>query len=247
MLSVGGPSTADHPQWHLRSLGFTFGIIAFFTRLLTIIYIFGNSLSECSSMIFIELLWESFDVKEGGPSGTWTHDLRLPCLRSYQLSYRSDQWNWSIRDSLYSLYSSIIQLYSGIHTVIELLDYTYLFWGNAFRTIVGLIAYQLGDQVPLTTRNDISAPSDLHFGIIAFFTRLLTIIYIFGNSLSECSSMIFIEILWESFDVKEGGLSGTWIHDLRLSVPTLLPTELSVRKWNWSIRDSLYSLYSANH
>ena len=56
--------------------------------------------------------------------------------------------------------------------------------------------------------------------------------------------MIFIEFLWERFDFKDGGPSGIWIHDLRLSVPTLLPTELSVGQWNWSVRDSLYSLYS---
>ena len=71
-------------------------------------------------MIFIEILWESFDVKEVESSGTWTLDprLSLPTLLPTELSVR--QWNWSVRDSLYSLYS----LYSGIHTVIELLDYT---------------------------------------------------------------------------------------------------------------------------
>ena len=40
---------------------------------------------------------------------------------------------------------------------------------NAFRTIVGLIAYQLVEQVPLTTRNDISAPSDLTFRHYSLF------------------------------------------------------------------------------
>ena len=48
----------------------------------------------------------------------------------------------------------------------------------------------------------------------------------------------------ESFDVKEGGPSGTWNHEIWFSVPTLLPTELSGRQWNWSIQDSLYNLYS---
>ena len=85
-------------------------------------------------MIFIEILRESFDVKEFGSSGTWTHDLRLSVstLLPTELSVR--QWNWSIRDSLYSLYS----LYSGIHTVIELLDYTYLFWGMLSEPLSGL-------------------------------------------------------------------------------------------------------------
>ena len=116
------------------------------------------------------------------------------CLRSYQLSYRSDNGTEAF-EIVYSLYSSIIQFIQW-NSYSDRVARLYLpVLRNAFRTIVGLIAYQLGDQVPLTTRNDISAPSDLHFGIIAFFTRLLTIIYIFGNSLSECSSMIFIELL----------------------------------------------------
>ena len=168
-------------------------------------------------MIFIELLWESFDVKEGGPSGTWFNDLRLsvPTLLPTEISVR--QWNWSIREGLYSLYS----LYSGIHTVIELLDIYLPVLRNAFRIIVGLLAYQLGGKVPLHSPNLQNYISALQH----FSPDLLTIIYIFGNSLSECCSMIFIELLWEGFDVKESGPSGTWTHDLRLSVPTLLSTE----------------------
>ena len=118
---------------------------------------------------------------------------------------------------------------------------------NAFRKVVGLITHKLVDQVPLTIRNVISAPSELHFGIIAFFKRLLSIIYIFGNNLLVCSNMIFIELLWENLYFKDGGPSGTWIHNLWLSVPTLLTSEISVRQWNWSVRDSLYSLYSGIH
>ena len=88
-------------------------------------------------MIFIEILWESFDVKEAGSSSSLTHDLRLSVstLLPIQLSVR--QWNWNIRDSLYSLYS-IHSLYSGIHTVIDLLDYTYLFWGMLSEPLSGL-------------------------------------------------------------------------------------------------------------
>ena len=72
--------------------------------------------------------------KKVEPSGTWNHDLRLsvPTLLPTEISVR--QWNWSIRDGLYSLYS----LYSGIHTVIELLDYTYLFWGMLLEPLSGL-------------------------------------------------------------------------------------------------------------
>ena len=85
-------------------------------------------------MIFLELLWENFDVKEGGPSGTWIHDLRLslPTLLPTELSVR--QWNLSILDGLYSLYC----IYSGIHTVIQLLDYTYVFCGMLSEPLSGL-------------------------------------------------------------------------------------------------------------
>ena len=85
-------------------------------------------------MICIELLWDSFEVKEGGPSGTCIHDLRLsvPTPLTTELSVR--QRNRSIRNRLYSLYS----LYSEYHTVIDLLDYTYLFWGMLSEKLSGL-------------------------------------------------------------------------------------------------------------
>ena len=51
----------------------------------------------------------------------------FPCLRSYQLSYRSDNGTEAF-EIVYTVYTvQLYSLYSGIHTVIELLDYTYLF------------------------------------------------------------------------------------------------------------------------
>ena len=53
----------------------------------------------------------------------------FPCLRSYQLSCRSDNGTEAL-EIVYTVYK--VQLYSsyrGIHTVIDLLDYTYLFCG----------------------------------------------------------------------------------------------------------------------
>ena len=133
----------DGVSWPLARGYFAYCLSRLSKSLYIYIYNFRNSLSECRSMIWIEPLWASFYVKEGEPSGTWTHDLRLsvPTLLPTELSVR--QWNWSIRDSLYS---SLCSSYSGIHTVIELLDYTYLFLSDAFRTIVGLIACQLGNK-----------------------------------------------------------------------------------------------------
>ena len=51
----------------------------------------------------------------------------IPCLRSYQLIYRSDIETEAF-EIVYTVYT--VQLYSlcsGIHKEIELLDYTYLF------------------------------------------------------------------------------------------------------------------------
>ena len=47
----------------------------------------------------------------------------FPCLRSYQLSYRSDNGTEAVK-IVYTVH--FITVYTGIHTVIELLDYTYL-------------------------------------------------------------------------------------------------------------------------
>ena len=41
-------------------------------------------------MIFIEILWENFDVKEGGTRGTLNHDLRIYVPSHLSMSYRSD-------------------------------------------------------------------------------------------------------------------------------------------------------------
>ena len=103
----------------------------------------------------------------------------FPCLCSYQLSYRCDNRTDAI-EIVYTVYRMFIQWNSYSDRVARL----YLpVSKNSFRTIVRLIAYQFGDQVALTTRKYFSAPSDLHFSFKAFFTRLPTIIYIFGYSL----------------------------------------------------------------
>ena len=51
----------------------------------------------------------------------------LPCLRSYQLSYWYDNGTEAFEID-YTVYKvQLYSLYCGIHTVIDLLDYTYLF------------------------------------------------------------------------------------------------------------------------
>ena len=123
-LSVGWSSSADLPQLHLRSIGITFRYYSLFHPSANNYIYFRIYLIRMQYYDFYRTSVESFDVKEGGPSGTCIHDLRhsVPTLLPTEFSVR--QWNWSIRDRLYSSYS----LYSGIHTVIELLDYTYLIW-----------------------------------------------------------------------------------------------------------------------
>ena len=59
----------------------------------------------------------------------------FPCLRSYQLSYKPDNGT----EAFVIVYTvHFYSLYSGIHTVIELLDYTYLFYGMLSEPLSGL-------------------------------------------------------------------------------------------------------------
>ena len=51
----------------------------------------------------------------------------FPCLCTYQLRYRSENGTEAF-DIVYTVCTvQLYSLYSGIHTVIELLDYNYLF------------------------------------------------------------------------------------------------------------------------
>ena len=77
--------------------------------------------------------------------GLETTAFGFPFLRSYQQCYRSDNGTEAF-EIVYTVYTvQLYSLYIGIHTVIEMLDYTFLFWRNAFIIIVGLIAYHFGE------------------------------------------------------------------------------------------------------
>ena len=178
-LPVGESSTADHPQWHLRFFGFTFRHYN----------LFHKSANNCLYFRKYLIGMQKYDIYRTSVRkfwcqrrwSEWNLNSRPSAFRSYALT------NWYIGPTMELKHSrrfmhfiQIIQWNSYSDRVARL----YLpVLRNAFKIIVGLIDYQLGGQVPLTTRNDISAPSELHFGIIVFFTRLLTIIYIFGNIL----------------------------------------------------------------
>ena len=59
----------------------------------------------------------------------------FPSLRSYQMRYRSDN-----RTELFKIVYTVhfFTVYTGIHAVIELLDYTYLFCGMLSEPLSGL-------------------------------------------------------------------------------------------------------------
>ena len=84
-----------------------FGIIAFFTRLLTIIYIFGNMLIRMQYYDIYRTSVRNFDVKEMVRVGLVSTTFSFPCLRSYQLSYRSDMGTeaFEIVYTVYTVYT----------------------------------------------------------------------------------------------------------------------------------------------